>query len=391
VLVALIAVLVSASASPQAGPADRQVPVFVRAEVKPAVVREGDPIELTVTITNGLPRAIFHAGSWTEPNSWNGETIGVSIVDVYRNGLPGNLFVGRPEITLPGNVSGIGRVRIESGRSLSVRTDARKWLLRDGWLPGRYDITVRVDNLSIDHHSSLSVIGDPVAFRIVDEAGEAPSAGDATGEGGVDGASGADSILPREDHPRPSLDQNARAAAGREIDRLISAATTRPWPGEGYPVLPALSTELRGLIAGEIAASDAVRAAYEKLDAAARDNAEWFEGVAALEREWALWCLVSCLVHPHEDVQIRALRALERLGDGRAVPFLITYAEYMAVHEGGSENATIHGIVHSSVATTLSALTGVHVNVDGQDPEGLKLGVVKWRRWLANQPGGRGP
>jgi hypothetical protein len=186
--------------------------------------------------------------------------------------------------------------------------------------------------------------------------------------------------------PEPSIDRRARGEAGREIDDLIAAATTRPWPGDGYPALPALSTEMRGRIGDEIAGSDRVRAAYGKLDAARRDNAEWFEGVAQLEAEGAAWCLTSCVVHPHEDVQIHALRALERIGDRRVVPFLLVYAEYMAVLEGGSESATIHGIVQSSVAKTLSALTGVRVEISGQDPEGLRAAITKWRRWLVDHP-----
>jgi hypothetical protein len=86
-------------------------------------------------------------------------------------------------------------------------------------------------------------------------------------------------------------------------------------------------------------------------------------------------------------VQIHALRALERLNDKRAVPLLVLYAEYMAVHEGGSENATIHGVIHQATAKTLSALTGVRVTLQrGQDPEGLLRGVRQWRKWLCDQP-----
>jgi hypothetical protein len=73
------------------------------------------------------------------------------------------------------------------------------------------------------------------------------------------------------------------------------------------------------------------------------------------------------------------------LKDKRAVPFLLLYAEYMAVHESGSENATIHGIIHQAAAKTLSALTGVELVLTGQDPQGLKKGLKKWRKWLVLQ------
>lgn len=165
-VVAALVVLIAALAAAQTQSADRQIPVFVRGQVEPDVVGAEAPIELTVAVTNGLPRAIYHSGSWTEPVEWNGETISISVLDVYRDGEPGNLFISRPEVTLPSGISGIGRVRIESGRALSIRTDARKWMLRDGWLPGDYQIIVRVDNLVVDDYCTLSVISDPIEFTI---------------------------------------------------------------------------------------------------------------------------------------------------------------------------------------------------------------------------------
>jgi hypothetical protein len=165
---------------------------------------------------------------------------------------------------------------------------------------------------------------------------------------------------------------------------LIKAATTRPWPGGNYPALPSLSSETLAKIASEITRSEAVKRAYGKL-AAERRNVEWFDGVAELEKQRAVWSLLSCLCHPSDDVQIHALRSLKRLQDKRAVPFLLIYAEYMAVFEAGSENATIHGIIHETIAETLSSLTGIGVTIRGQNPDGLKNGVRQWRRWLADQ------
>jgi hypothetical protein len=174
-------------------------------------------------------------------------------------------------------------------------------------------------------------------------------------------------------------------AAGETPRDLIQAALTRPWPGESFPVLPTLSTEMRGRVANEIASSREIRAAYSLLDAKNRRNVEWFQAVTRLENAKAVWCLQSCLCHPSEDVQIRALQSLRRVGDKKAVHFLLLYAEYMAVCEDGSENATIHGIIHESIASASSDLTGVRLAVDGQDPEGLRLGIKKWRKWLVDQ------
>jgi hypothetical protein len=175
-------------------------------------------------------------------------------------------------------------------------------------------------------------------------------------------------------------------AANDNPGDLVKAATARVgFSPEGHPVLPSLSTEVRGRVCNEIATSALVRGAYEKLDVAKRRNVDWFEGVAELEKQRAVWCLQSCLCHPSPDVQIHALRSLERLRDKNAVAFLVLYAEYMAVPVAGSENATIHGVLHASLAKTLSALTGVEVTLKGQDEEGLKKGIKRWRKWLVLQ------
>src|SRR5687768_11735048 len=77
---------------------------------------------------------------------------------------------------------------------------------------------------------------------------------------------------------------------------LLTAATSRPWAGESFPVLRSLSTEMRGRIGGEIA-REPVRRAFELLDARKR-NIDWFKAVEMLEQEKATWSLQACLVHP---------------------------------------------------------------------------------------------
>jgi hypothetical protein len=164
-------------------------------------------------------------------------------------------------------------------------------------------------------------------------------------------------------------------------DELIKAAITRPWKGENYPLLPSLSTNIISEMYGELGKSS-IRQAYQKLDAKRR-NVEWFEGIEELEKQKAIWSLLSCLIHPSEDVQILALRSLEHLNNTRAVPFILVYAQYMAVFEGGSENATIHGIIHETIAKTLSTLTGIKVEIKSQDPRLLNHGIMLWYKWLA--------
>jgi hypothetical protein len=175
------------------------------------------------------------------------------------------------------------------------------------------------------------------------------------------------------------------AFASDDPRQLVSAMTKCPWPGESYPALPSFSTAMMGRITGEIAGRPVLLEAFRHLDSSGSNN-DWFDAIAVLEREKAIWSLQACLCHPHDDVQIHALRSLLRLGDRAAVPFLLIYADYMAVHESGSENATIHGIIHSAIAETLSGLTGESVKIDGQDPEALTKAIRKWTIWQTKQP-----
>jgi hypothetical protein len=115
--------------------------------------------------------------------------------------------------------------------------------------------------------------------------------------------------------------------SGRSPEELIRLATTRPQPGENYLVLPSLPTDIREEIVLEITSSAKVRQYYEKLDAANRRNVEWFDGVAGLEKERAIWSLLSCLCNtktipnrPPGAPEIRLLK-LSRSQNGQGFPF----------------------------------------------------------------------
>ncbi len=166
--------------------------------------------------------------------------------------------------------------------------------------------------------------------------------------------------------------------------QMLDAVITRPIKGENFPVLPVLSTEMRSKVINKLFESETIRELYSKLDAR-KSNIDWFEGISELEKLKAVWPLLSALCHYSDDVQIYALRSLHNIGDKQVVPFLLIYAEYMAVYEEGSENATIHGIIHTEIAKTLSTLTGIEVKIDGQNPEKLKEGIHLWQKWQIQQ------
>ena len=148
------------------GKQERQIPVIVSVEVKPDIVKSGEVVPMTITVSNGLSSSIYHLAFSLTPNDWSGETYNISLMDIYRDGNTGNLYLGRPKIAVPITVSGGARREIKPGKKLQVQTNARKWKLRDGWLPGRYRATVRVDNLKVDKYSTLSVLSEPIEFEI---------------------------------------------------------------------------------------------------------------------------------------------------------------------------------------------------------------------------------
>ena len=165
ILLMFVSVLVTV-ASYLEGKQERQIPVVVSVEVKPKIVKSGEVVPLTITVSNGLSSSIYHLTFSLTSNGWNGETYNISLVDIYRDGKVGNLYLARPKMSVPITVSGMVRREIKPGEELEIQTDARKWKLRDGWLPGRYKTMVRVDNLKVDKYSTLSVLSDPIEFEI---------------------------------------------------------------------------------------------------------------------------------------------------------------------------------------------------------------------------------
>lgn len=144
----------------------RQIDVTLAAVPSREGYMHGERIPVTLVITNGLSGEIGFATFATEPNPWNGETYGCSLVDVYRDGQPGNLYLARPELHVPHSVSGPGVKYVRPGESFQIALDASKWRLRDGWGKGKYEAVFRVDGIIADEYVRLSVLSEPVAFEV---------------------------------------------------------------------------------------------------------------------------------------------------------------------------------------------------------------------------------
>ena len=143
------------------------IPVTVGLAVESVDLKAGDPIPIGVTIHNDLPAEIRYSTYRLEPIDWNGETVNVTLVDVYREGESRGLYLAKPKVDAPHRISGMGSHRIESGKELTIRTDAGKWEIVGGWKPGNYRVTVRVERLYVDDgRCHLSVHSTPVEFTI---------------------------------------------------------------------------------------------------------------------------------------------------------------------------------------------------------------------------------
>lgn len=146
---------------------EKLIPVVVTGKVEPAVVKQGEPIPLAVTIANGLKGPVSYSTYSLKPNAWNGETVHLTLVDIYRDGKPEGLFAERPRVEVPAKVAGMAAHPIKAGESLTVTTDARKWKIAGGWVPGKYKVNVRVENLAVEgNRCILSVHSEPFEFEI---------------------------------------------------------------------------------------------------------------------------------------------------------------------------------------------------------------------------------
>jgi len=164
----LTAVIVSLGIALPAFAEDNKPAINVTVQAQPAIalLKAGQPILMRVMLANGLSQSIRFTTFATKPNEWNGETMNVNLVDIYRYGEKRNFYYARPEIQVPQTVSGPSSLEIVPGGSLSIMVDISKWSIQGGWLKGEYELVFRIDSISVDDKITLSVLGEPVHIRI---------------------------------------------------------------------------------------------------------------------------------------------------------------------------------------------------------------------------------
>jgi len=145
-----------------AGDKEAVIPVSVHVQAELAVFKTGKPLPMSVTLTNGLSKTIHFSTFATEPNEWNGETLNISLVDVYRGGETKNLYIARPELKVPLKISGPGSREVQPKGSLRVMIDISKWKIQEGWTKGEYELTFRMDGIIVDDKVTMSILSDPV-------------------------------------------------------------------------------------------------------------------------------------------------------------------------------------------------------------------------------------
>ena len=185
----------------------------------------------------------------------------------------------------------------------------------------------------------------------------------------------------------------AISAEGSPHDLLAAVAkgpygTSEYQPSLGVPDYVFKSAEY------EIAHSVDVQHALEDL-APAREPKDWVEAlhkwksaVKALEHERAVWCLQVCLCHPQLPVTTDAVEALIQLKNVKAVPFLLTFAEYENTNAPmvGGRNIVMYQKFAERIAEAFVTLTGLPKIRDEDSFHPLAPNLPQWRKWVAEHP-----
>lgn len=162
----LIAILMILAGVSVAGDEESVIPVSVHAQAEVEVFEAGKPILMSVVLTNGLSKTIRFNTYATEPNEWNGETLNISLIDIYRNKEKRNLYSASPEIKVPLVISGSGSHPLDPNETLRITIDISKWKIQGGWTKGTYELAIRMDNIVVDDKVNMSILSDPVEVTV---------------------------------------------------------------------------------------------------------------------------------------------------------------------------------------------------------------------------------
>ena len=125
--------------------------------VRPPVIQTNEPINLAIAVFNGLNSTIHYTKAGA---------VDVHVALIHRNGNPLELYSSQLKIKAPDHMVQAGAVEVDSGAVMYLHTDGRRWRLKNGWKPGRYEMRLQIENLRADEFCKLSVLSDPICFEI---------------------------------------------------------------------------------------------------------------------------------------------------------------------------------------------------------------------------------
>lgn len=132
--------------------------------VSKSPIEEGQPIIVSITISNGMEQAISFHYYDTQVNSDNSESLYNRLANVFRDDESVSIYSG-PEIK---GKQVLKVVKLNPGETITYKLDIVKWTLTDKWRPGKYKASIWRDNISVegDDFTLLSTLSNPVEFTI---------------------------------------------------------------------------------------------------------------------------------------------------------------------------------------------------------------------------------
>ena len=177
-----------------------------------------------------------------------------------------------------------------------------------------------------------------------------------------------------------------------DVRALVDGVTSGRWSWYGAPDRPVLREEMIVGVGRELLGSPVRKAACAKLAGKREPGSAgaWKsdqEGIDALKKEGAPWCLSAGLFHSSYLVQLRCADALADLKDRKVAPVLLDVARALAVPVEGSKTATVHGFRQHGIAKAIDRLLGTSAAWDqGQNTEALLRAIPVWTEALKAGP-----
>ena len=139
--------------------------VAVKVQVDSVDTKAGKHIYLTIAITNNLNSEVSLSCLSQIPSATNAETIGIALQAIYREGREGGSIpvVSKPLVQMP---HAVPVCKIRPRGTHTIQTDATKWGIEGGWVPGKYTASILVEEIRVDTQITMRVLSDLFEFRI---------------------------------------------------------------------------------------------------------------------------------------------------------------------------------------------------------------------------------